>query len=54
MPDQFASQYEELIAGVCDCVYLPGCGNGGGFRNWWRSLFGSDDEIDNEIPRGPL
>lgn len=55
MPDQFTSQYEELIAGVYDCVdrivinaYLPGCGNGGGFRNWWRSLFGSDDKLDNE------
>ncbi len=48
-------QYEELIAGVCECVDrivinadLPGCGNGGRFRNWWRSLLGSDYKLDDE------
>lgn len=55
MSDQFTSQYEDLLAGHYDCVdrivvnaWLPGCGNGGGFRNWWRSLHGSDEKLDDE------
>lgn len=55
MADQFTSQYEELLEGQYDCVdrlvvnaWLPGCGNGGGFRNWWRSLHGSDEKLDDE------
>jgi len=55
MADQFTSQYEELLEGQYDCVdrlvvnaWLPGCGNGGGFRNWWRSLHGSDQKLDDE------
>lgn len=55
MSDQFTSQYEDLLEGQYDCVdrvvinaWLPGCGNGGGFRNWWRSLHGSDEKLDDE------
>ena len=55
MSDQFTSQYEDLLEGQYDCVdrlvvnaWLPGCGNGGGFRNWWRSLYGSDENLDDE------
>ena len=29
-------------------AYLPGVGGGGGFRNWWRSLYGSEDKLDKE------
>ena len=55
MSDQFTSRYQDLLAGHYDCVdrivvnaWLPGCGNGGGFRNWWRSLYGSDENLDDE------
>jgi hypothetical protein len=55
MSDQFTSRYEELLEGQYDCVdrvvvnaFLPGVGGGGGFRNWWRSLFGSDEKLDDE------
>jgi hypothetical protein len=55
MSDQFTSQYEDLLEGQYDCVdrvvvnaWLPGCGNGGGFRNWWRSLYESDEKLDDE------
>lgn len=54
MEDSFARQYEELLDGCYDCVdrivlnaYVPKCGDGGGFRVWWRSIFGSDDRLDN-------
>jgi len=52
--DQFTKQYEELLDGYYDCVdrivlnaYVPKCGDGGGFRVWWRSIFQSDDQLDN-------
>jgi hypothetical protein len=55
MSDQFTSRYEELLEGQYDCVdrvvvnaFLPGVGGGGGFRNWWRSLYGSDEKLDDE------
>ena len=48
MSDQFTSQYQDLPEGLYGCVdrivvraWLPGCGNGGGSRNWWQSLDGS-------------
>ena len=52
--DPFATVYGELLKGQYDCVdriilnaYFPmGCGPGG-FRTWWRALFGSDDNLDN-------
>jgi hypothetical protein len=55
MADQFTGRYQELLEGQYDCVdrlvinaWLPGCGNGGGLRNWWRSLYGSDEKLDDE------
>ena len=55
MADAFTNRYEEFLDGNYDCVdqivinaYLPGVGGGGGFRNWWRSLCGSEDKLDKE------
>ena len=55
MADAFTSRYEDLLDGHYECVdrivinaYLPGVGGGGGFRNWWRSLYGSEDKLDKE------
>jgi len=55
MADAFTSRYEKLLDGNYDCVdrivinaYLPGVGGGGGFRNWWHSLYGSEDKLDTE------
>jgi hypothetical protein len=55
MADAFTNRYEEFLDGTYDCVdrivinaYLPGVGGGGGFRNWWRSLYGSEDQLDKE------
>jgi hypothetical protein len=55
MADAFTTRYEEILDGHYDCVdrivinaYLPGVGGGGGFRNWWRSLYGSEDKLDKE------
>ncbi len=55
MSDQFTSRYAEFLEGQYDCVdrvvinaFLPGVGGGGGFRNWWRSLYGSDENLDDE------
>ena len=52
MADAFTNRYEEFLDGNYDCVdrivinaYLPGVGGGGGFRNWWRSLYGSTRNI---------
>src|SRR5450755_4301313 len=62
MSDQFTTRYQELLEGQYDCnalstlapvdrfvinAWLPGCATGGGFRNWWRSLYGSDDNLDD-------
>jgi hypothetical protein len=52
--DPFSTLYAEFLAGRYDCVdriilnaYFPmGC-SPGGFRTWWRVLFGSDDNLDN-------
>ena len=55
MADAFTGRYEDFLDGIYDCVdrivinaYLPGCGGGGGFRCWWRSLYDSEDKLDNE------
>lgn len=55
MADQFTSHYKDLLDGCYDCVdrivlnaYLPRCWDGGGFRHWWRLLYGSDERLDNE------
>jgi hypothetical protein len=53
-PDAFSKRYEDLLAGTYDCVdrivlnaYFPLAQSPGGFRVWWRSLWGSDDTPDD-------
>jgi len=52
--DEFSRGYEEFLDGTYDCVdrivlnaYFELAGSGGGFRFWWRALFGSDADLDN-------
>lgn len=52
--DGFSRCYEALLTGVYDCVdrivvnaYYPIAQSGGGFRGWWRKLFGSDETLDD-------
>jgi hypothetical protein len=54
MADALSEQYEDLLAGSYDCVdriilnaYFPKGIDGGGFRCWWRALYGSDEDLDN-------
>lgn len=52
--DQFSAHYAELLDGVYDCVdriilngyFRLGC-SPGGFRSWWRQLYGNDDNLSN-------
>ncbi len=54
LSDPFSTHYSELLDGTYDCVdriilngyFSLGC-NPGGFRTWWRRLYGSDDNLDN-------
>jgi hypothetical protein len=54
MADQLTQAYEGLLDGTYDCVdrivlnayFRSGC-IAGGFRDWWRRLFGSDDDLDD-------
>jgi hypothetical protein len=52
--DPFHQRYVELVDGSYDCVdrivlngYFRFIQSGGGFRTWWRQLFGHDDNFDN-------
>jgi hypothetical protein len=54
MSDALSSQYADLLTGSYDCVdrivlraYNPLCVAPGGFRTWWRQLYGTDAELDN-------
>ena len=54
MPDAFSARYENFLSGTYDCVdrivlnaYFTLAQSGGGFRCWWRVLFGSDDTLDD-------
>jgi hypothetical protein len=54
MPDQLSALYSEFLEGGYDCVDRVVCNAyfsmgqaGGGFRMWWRALFGSDEDLDN-------
>ncbi|MCH7685676.1 MAG: hypothetical protein IH899_03170 [Planctomycetes bacterium] len=54
LTDSFSVRYAELLDGGYDCVdrivlngYVPYLQSGGGFRCWWRSAFGNDDDLDN-------
>ena len=54
MPDQLSALYGELLEGSYDCVdrvvlnaYFGMGQTGGGLRMWWRALYGSDDNLDD-------
>lgn len=52
--DPFHQRYEERVNGCYDCVdrivlngYFRFLQSSGGFRSWWRQLFGGDEQLDN-------
>ena len=54
MPDQLSTLYGEFLEGDYDCVDRVVCNayfsmgqSGGGFRMWWRELYGSDENLNN-------
>src|SRR6266446_1044210 len=54
MPDQLSTLYRDLLEGSYDCVdrvvlnaYFAMGQTGGGFRVWWRALYGSDENLDD-------
>ena len=54
MPDQLSTLYSDLLEGSYDCVdrvvlnaYFGMGQTGGGLRVWWRELFGSDENLDD-------
>lgn len=54
MPDAFSTRYRDLLAGTYDCVdrivlnaYFSLAQSPGGFRVWWRSLYGDDNTLDD-------
>ena len=53
MSDQLTELYENLLEGVYDCpdrivlnAYFGMGHSPGGFRSWWRRLYGTDDNLD--------
>lgn len=54
MPDQLSTLYSDLLEGSYDCVdrvvlnaYFGMGQTGGGLRVWWRALYGSDANLDD-------
>ncbi len=54
MPDQLSALYSEFLDGGYDCVdrvilnaYFSMGQSGGGLRVWWRELYGSDENLDD-------
>jgi hypothetical protein len=54
MPDQLSALYSGLLEGSYDCVdrvvlnaYFGMGQTGGGLRVWWRALYGSDADLDD-------
>jgi hypothetical protein len=54
MADELSQRYGDLLEGSYDCVdrivlnaYFRLCYSGGGFREWWRRLMGSEEKLDN-------
>jgi hypothetical protein len=52
--DELTERYRDLLQGSYDCVdrivlnaYNSLCHSAGGFRQWWRRLHGSDEQLDN-------
>jgi len=59
MPDQLNVLYSEFLEGGYDCVdrvvcnaYFPMGQSGGGFSHVVAELYGSDENLDNNHPRG--
>jgi len=57
MADEVSQHYGDLLDGSYDCVdrivlngYFRLCYSGGGFREWWRRLMGSEEKLDNAPP----
>src|SRR6516165_2717403 len=54
MRDHLSTLYQEFLEDGYDCVdrvvlnaYFSLGQSGGGFRTWWRELYGSDENLDN-------
>ena len=54
MGDALSQEYTDLLDGQYDCVdrivlnaYNPLCYSPGGFRCWWRRLYGTDEDLDD-------
>jgi hypothetical protein len=54
MLDEFSNYYAEFLDSIYDCVdrivlnaYFSLGHNAGGFRNWWRQLKGTDENLTN-------
>jgi len=54
MPDQLSTLYNDVLEGSYDCVdrvvlnaYFGMGQSGGGLRIWWRALYGSDADLDD-------
>jgi len=54
MADGLSELYQDLLRGSYDCVdrivlngYFRQAHSAGGFRVWWRQLYGSDEDLDN-------
>ena len=54
MRDHLSTLYQEFLEDGYDCVdrvvlnaYFSLGQSGGGFRMWWRELYGSDENLDN-------
>jgi len=54
MADGLSELYQDLLIGSYDCVdrivlngYFRQAHSAGGFRVWWRQLYGSDESLDN-------
>src|ERR1700733_5255107 len=54
MSDQLTTLCSEFLEGGYDCVdrvvlnaYFSMGQSGGGFRTWWRELYGSDEDLDD-------
>jgi hypothetical protein len=54
LSDPFSTYYAACLEGGYDCVdrivlngYFPLAQSPGGLRTWWRSLYGTDDNLDN-------
>lgn len=54
MPDQLSELYSDFLEDSYDCVdrvvlnaYFGMGQTGGGFRTWWRALYGSDTNLDD-------